>query len=336
MKRFFQIVPMCVLLGLCRSLALCQSPEPLPRPKAVDNPVSPNKAEIAGYVRLAQNNRGVSSVLVRLETDTGTLIAQTWTSHSGRFEFPGVGCGYYVIAVDVPGYKPIRLPVEHSFESFDQVLYLEPGGPGPLRESAASRQAHLPLPARREYEKAQRALAQKNLTEGIKHLGKALRLAPDFADASFQLGLAYLRQGNVGQSQEVLEKALRLNPANARLCTLLGIVLAEQQRTDRAVEMFQQAVAQDDRAWRAHFELGRILMFEGRFDEAHDHARRAHQLNPRSAMVHLLLYNVSLLRRDFPAALTEADELLELFPDAPWALQIRERRERLRKVLGLS
>ncbi|HXF06393.1 MAG TPA: tetratricopeptide repeat protein [Blastocatellia bacterium] len=325
-----------MLLSLAQSIALCQSPEPLSRPKAVDNPVSPNKAEIAGYIRLVQDNRGVSSVLVRLETDTGTLVAQTWTSHSGRFEFPGIGCGYYVIAVDVPGYKPIRIPVEHSFESFDQVLYLVPGVNEYLSEGASSRPPHIPLSARREYEKAQQALAKKNLASGIEHLRQTLRLAPDFEEASFQLSLAYLQQGALEQSREILEKALRLNPSSARFSTLLGIVLARQQRTDLAVKAFKQAIARDDRAWRAHFELGRILMFEGNFDEAYDHARQAHRLNPRSAMVHLLLYNLSLLRRDFQAALTEAEELLDQFPDTPWTPQIRERRERLRKVLGLS
>lgn len=325
-----------MLLSLARSIAPCQGPEPPFRPKAVDYPVSPNKAEIAGYVRLAQDNRGVGSVLVRLETDTGTLVAQTWTSHSGRFEFPGIGCGYYVIAVDVPGYKPIRIPVEHSFESFDQVLYLAPGANTPPPENASSQRQHIPLPAWREYEKAQQALAQKNLASAIEHLRQALRRAPDFEEASFQLSLAYLQQGALEQSQEILEKALRLNPNNARFCTLLGVVLARQQRTDRAVEALKQAVAGDGRAWRAHFELGRILMFEGKFAEAYDHARQAHRLNPRSAMVHLLLYNLFLLRRDFQAALTEAEELLDQFPDAPWTPQIRERRERLRKVLGLS
>lgn len=336
--RLFRAGTLLLALGMATSSLLAQEPRlPEAQPTAVDYPVSPIKAEVAGYIRYAQSKQGADSVLVRLETNTGTLLAQTWTNNSGRFEFPRVACGYYVVAVDVPGYKPIRVPVEHSYASFDEVLYLVPeeNGSRTAEASVPHRQLLIPQQARKEYEKAQEALSKQKVNESIAHFRKAIEIYPEFEDAYTQLGLIHLQQRAYGEAQQALEKVTQVNPKNARAFALLGLVYREEGQAERSIQALKEAVKLDGNAWQAHLELGKTLLLTGKYEEAYEYARRAHQLHPQAATVHFLLYNVHVLRHDFQAALSELNELLEQYPENPWVPQLRERREILRKSLGL-
>jgi len=167
------------------------------------------------------------------------------------------------------------------------------------------------------------------------HFRKAIEIYPEFEDAYMQLGRIYLGQGAYGEAQQVLEKATQVNPQNARSFALLGIVYREEGQAERSIQTLKEAVKLDGNAWQAQLELGKTLLLAGKFEEANEYAQRAHQLNPHAAAVHFLLYNVCVLRHDFQAALVEADELLKQYPENPWAPQLRERRDMLRKSLGL-
>jgi len=329
-----------VLLAATGTLP-AQEPPPLPggREPTVDNPVSPVKAEIAGYVRTRQDKRGAASIPVRLETNTGGLVAQAWTNNSGYFIFPKVACGFYVLAVDATGFRSIRQAVEHSYESHETVLYLvedESQGAPAEDASVSVRQLQIPEPAQREYEKGLAASGKRKIEEAIARFRKAIELYPDYDEAYIQLSLAYLGQGGYGEAQQVLTQAVAVNENNAGTHALLGVALREQQRLPQSVEAFERSLRLQEASWFAHQELGETLVRMGRQEEALRHARRAHELNAVTPVTHLLLYKTLILCSEYAEALVELDEFLKLYPQHPLATRARQKRDALHKTLAQS
>lgn len=327
-----------VLLLAFRATTSCvlaqESPFPKPEAKgAVDWTESPIKPEIAGFVRYSQGMGAPSPILVRLETKTGTLLHQTWTGKLGEFSFPEVACGYYVLAIDASGYKPVRMVVEHSFiPAGTLLLYLVPGEKNTLSpEDASTRERALPIPepARREYEKGLRGLSEKKAREGVGHFRRAIHLYADYDDAYVQLGWVYLQEGAYPEARQTLENAIRRNDKNAAAHALLGSVERKQNRHREAVQELERSLELEEASWRPHLELGEILVKLGDVDRAYPHAVRAHELHPTLASVHLQLYNTLILGNDFKGAVAELEEFLRLFPTNSLVPRVKEQRAAL-------
>jgi Flp pilus assembly protein TadD len=334
LRAFRGVVLLLVLGAAAGSLFAQQSPLPLPAPTgAQDYTESPVKPEISGYVRFPQGVKG-ESVLVRLETNSGTTLKQVWTNNLGFFTFPEIACGYYMVATDVAGYRPVRIPIEHSFIPLGAIfLKLEPADNQGTTEEAAGT-TKIPEKARTEYSKGLEALSKRRPGDSISHFRKAIQLAPDFSDAYFQLGWAYYQDRAYGDAQPVLQKAIQLNQKNAQAYALLGAVYKQESRYTDAVQALQQSLGLEENSCRAHLEMGESLLKLGKVNDAYTHLMRAHALNPGIAQTHVALYNTLILRSDYQAAVTELEEFLRLFPDSPLAPKVRAQREALTKVLA--
>jgi Flp pilus assembly protein TadD len=301
---------------------------------------SPVKADIAGRVVAAAGYELPEKILVRLETHTGILLQRLWTGRGGNFQFSHIVCGFYVLAVDLPGYQPIRMAVEHSFIPAEGlrlrlVRSEEPSGEGgsageetlttlnPLRDDAV-----------KEFQKGLAKHADEKFDASIRHFRKAIELDPTLDEAHLQLALVYLQQRKPAEAQSVLEDATLRNPRNARTLALLGRAYRLQSQWDKAAASLSRAVEIKDDFWIAQLELGQALVALGRVDEAFPHVRRAHELNPTEASTHQTYYNTLIRRSDYRAALEELDEFLRLFPRHSLAEKARAQREALSKEVA--
>lgn len=323
-----------VLLAVGALSAQAQEPPPVPDYSVgTENPVSPVKGPITGIVRFPPREETGEPVLVQLETSTGYLMSQAWTKKSGRFEFFNVACGTYVLAVDVAGYRPVRMTVDHSYEPAEGlVLQLIPdetqttGAPGVV---TSLRALQVPAAAREEFEKGQKAAADKKIEAAIRHFEKAIELHPDYDEAYVQLALTQLHRGEFAETRRVAEQAVARNDRNARAHALLGVALREQGKLVESATALERAVELEEGSWFTQLELGRTLLALRRADDAYTHLVRAHELNSEAPAVHLNLYNAHILRGDYRAAVAELDEFLELFPDHPQAGPARKQRQAL-------
>lgn len=334
-----RIISTAVLALLCTASAAAQKlPFPTQEGSAPsDYTESPVKADIAGRVVPAAGFDLPEKVLVRLETHTGIMLQRTWTGRGGNFQFSHIVCGFYVLAVDLRGYHPIRMAVEHSFIPAEGLMLrlmrkeesaegLEDAGPAsgeplnPLRREAA-----------REFQKGQERFAEEKLEESIRHFRKAIQIDPTLDEAHLQLALVYLRRRDAPGAQSVLEDATLRNPGNPRTLALLGYAHRLQSQWDKAVAALSRSVEINEGYWIAQLELGQALVALGKFAEAYPHIQRAHELNPREASSHHLYYNALIRRGDYRAALDELDEFLRLFPKHPLAEKARVQREALSK-----
>lgn len=324
-----------LLLGLMvapGSLLAMQDPltaDPDPLHPLVDQTIAP----FAGFVRFPAGDEPPDSVLVRLETSTGTLLDQRWTNRGGRFEFTNVACGSYVIAADVAGYRPVRLAVEQTYYPQEGiVLYMVPReGAGSPAESGAISLAELQIPevARKEYTKGLEATAAKKPDRAVRHFRKAIELYADYDDAYIQLALVHLSSGAYPEAQQAAKTAIAHNEKNSRAHALLGVAQREQKQPQEAVKALEQSIRLEENSWFSQFELGKTYLEQQELESAYRHLRRAHELNPDKAVVHLNLYNVLILRNEFAAAAAELDDFLALFPQHPQAARARQQRQAL-------
>ncbi len=62
--------------------------------------------------------------------------------------------------------------------------------------------------------------------EAIEHFQQALRIRPDYAEAHYNLGLAFTQLGRIDQAIAHYQQALRINPDYAQAQTALARLLA--------------------------------------------------------------------------------------------------------------
>jgi Tfp pilus assembly protein PilF len=336
-----------VLLGLFLGASLSsgaggQQLPPFMKPEPtgpMDYTESPVKASIAGYVRIAGGAKLEGAAEVRLETTTGLMLYQSTAGKNGNFHFSNIPCGFYVLAVDVAGYQPVRMPLEHSFIPAEGIfLYLQPadGTEAAAVRASAAAGVEVPDKARKEFVRGMERLARNDPEKSIVHLQKAVEMCPAFDDATTQLALVYLQKKNYAEAQRVLEKATAANDKNARAFALLGRTYREQRMYQKAVLTLTRAIELKESSWMARLELGEAYSGLGQFAQALPHMARAHELNPGIPAIHQRYYNTLVRTNQLRPALAELDEFLKLFPDHALAPRARQQREALAKAVGAA
>ena len=127
---------------------------------------------------------------------------------------------------------------------------------------------------------------QGRLEEARAAYQRAVALAPDHADARYNLGVVLRDQGRMAQAQAAFEAALALRPDHAESHNNLGMALAAQGRHGDAAACFRKALALKPDHARAHSNLGVALMALDRLEPAADCFRRAVALSPGYAKAH--------------------------------------------------
>ncbi|WP_437203223.1 tetratricopeptide repeat protein [Planctomicrobium sp. SH664] len=100
-----------------------------------------------------------------------------------------------------------------------------------------------------------------------KHLKKAIKAAPDNAEAQFTLGMFYASQQKWEESISPLTKAMLASPNETRYRYQLAVSLVHKGDVDAALPHFIRTIGDAE----AHYNVGLILQEEGRLDDAERH-----------------------------------------------------------------
>jgi len=197
--------------------------------------------------------------------------------------------------------------------------------------------------------------------EAIACFREAVRLAPDFLDAQYELGGALHRAGHLEDAAETFRKLLRAAPAHvpaklalggvlidakrpteaeiplrravaepapprlkAALHTNLGLALRRQRKDEEALENYDSAMRLDPAQHGLDIHRAEAMQNLGRYDEAIAAYRAAMAREPLNPQVHRL-YNDLLYR------LNRTDEYLKSYDRVPGGRDLR-----LGKALFLS
>lgn len=110
-------------------------------------------------------------------------------------------------------------------------------------------------------------IRQKNLTDGIAHLERAVKLEPQSAEALRSLGQALMAAERVVEAERPLRAAVQIAD-DLEAATALGFSLARQRKQAAALEAFMQVLSRAPDSLFALFGAGVALEELGKRDEA--------------------------------------------------------------------
>lgn len=145
---------------------------------------------------------------------------QTTSDAKGRAQFTALPIGSYVMEITAAGYRSVQQQIllTGAQKSQDLVISMVPNGIGKVRIGSISASPK----AVKETEKALQDLQRNQFERANEHLQRALSLDPNFADASYLMGIVLLREQQPGKARLYLQKSVQLTAANAAAFLALG------------------------------------------------------------------------------------------------------------------
>jgi len=162
-----------------------------------------------------------------------------------------------------------------------------------------------------------KALEDKQWSEAVAQLSKAIALAPNNASTRLNLGTAYYMQGDADRALGQYREAIRLSPSFARAHFVLGLLLETRGDDRGAIDEFIATVGADPKNLDARFSLANALRRNGRIEESLPHYDAILRADP-SASQASFGYAMGLVRLGrYREARDRLDAAVKAFPDQP-------------------
>jgi tetratricopeptide (TPR) repeat protein len=297
---------------------------------------------ISGTVQDDAAQHPVENVRVDLKLATGIPVNTTFTRGNGEFEFNNLSNGDYVIEVVLKDYQTAQQGVSVTGNDRRGIyIFLTRATTVVNSNSNASISAHelsVPSKAHDEYEKALNLMYAKSDYRGaILLFQRAIKDFPTFYEAFAQEGNAYMKLGELAPAEEALRKSVDLSSGQyAKALFILAGLLTDRKQYTESAAFARKGMAVDDNSWQGPFELARALLGLDQTEEAEKNADQARDMQPEDPEVYLLLANILIHRRDYPALLKDLDAYLKLVPAGPDAEQARQTRDDIQAAMQKS
>ncbi len=295
---------------------------------------------IGGSVRDDTDHRDLENIPVTLKQLTGNVLNTVYTRGNGDFEFDGLGNGDYIVEISVKDYERIQQTVTISSGSrMGIAIFLSRTGKAaslPIQLSISAHQLSVPHKAHDEIEKGMSLIYMKSDYRGAIPLFQlAIKDFPTYYEAYAEEGTAYYQLEEMGPAEEALQKAVDLSSGQyADAMFTLAAIMTDTKRFKEAETISRRGISVDSSSWRGPFELARALNALKQPEEAEKTAQQSRDLMPDNPPVYLLLANIHIQRKDYPALLRDLDDYLRLAPLGPEADQARKTRERVQAIVN--
>ena len=162
-----------------------------------------------------------------------------------------------------------------------------------------------------------KALEDKQWSEAVAQLSKAIALAPNNASTRLNLGTAYYMQGDADRAMGQYREAIRLSPSFARAHFVLGLLLETRGDDRGAIDEFTSTVKADPKNLDARFSLANALRRSGRIEESLTHYDEILRADPSVSQASFG-YAMGLVRLGrYLEARDRLDAAVKAFPDQP-------------------
>lgn len=327
-----RVLSAAVLLLTLASVLQAQVGQPeLTRPNRDDD--KSTLGSIRGRVMLPDGNYVSGSVKVTLQTLRET-VNTIFSDNQGQFEFPDLIPGNYQIEADPTDRNSFEVTTEsvQVFKGAPSIVNVtlkihdvrkNPDKPGTV--SVAELDRSVPSGARKEFEKANKALQNGLADEAIAHLRKSIEIHPGFVMAYNDLGVQLLSQGKLNEAAEALQRAVSLDPKAFNPALNLGIVLVHLHRFPEANEMITRALTIQPSSPAARLYSGLALKGLGDFDNAARNLLAAYETGgPHYAEALFYLGQTYLTQGNRDLCLKFFERYLAEVPNAANADQVRK------------
>ncbi len=302
------------------------------------NPHGHSVFSIGGNVRDESGQHSMASIEVALKQGAGTPVTTVFTRENGDFLFDGLANGDYVVEIDVRDYEPVREAVSISGASrMGLSIFLSRSmkvvNPA-LQLSISAHQLSVPHKAHDEFEKGMTLIYLKSDYRGaISQFQLAIKDFPTYYEAYAEEGSAYYQLQEMEHAEEALRKSIDLSSGQyADAMFTLAALQTDTKHYSEAETIARRGISVDSSSWRGPFELARALTALKQTDEAEKSAQQSRDLMPDNPPVYLLLANIHIQRKDYPALLRDLDDYLRLAPIGPQADQARKTRAHVQSL----
>ena len=319
-------VALGVLAVSSLSLLLAQGPSfgpnSSPFPGSMGNQMGRQSTSITGSVRSA-DGQPMNNVRVELrDGTTGSIVNSAYTGMGGNFEFRQIPQGSYEVIASSGAQQ-----VEERVESTQMHAMVDLRLPSPANtppadglgnRSVSVAQYRVSEAAREELKKARAATVKDKPDEAQKHLGKALDLSPNYADALTLRAIFKLDAKDVDSAVEDLDKAIQNDPNCAMAYMALGSALNMQGKFDDAIRNLQRAQSLAPDAWQSYFEMGRAYAGNNDFEPAVHALDHAQTLAPSEfPLIRLIRAHALLGLHKYGEAAADLEAYINRNPNGP-------------------
>lgn len=270
----------------------------------------------------------VKNAMVRLETGEGESVDQKPVTTAGQFFFSDIPKGEYVLIVTAEGFETYREPVNMrdgpdqfnisvNLTLADRFGHVNAGTP-------ALSDAQAPKDARRDYERAEKAIVSRKYGDARKHLQAAIDQYRCYARAQTQLGLVMSQQKNYKDAEAAFRKSVSCDAGYLDAYLELGQLLTAEKRFDEAVPVLEQGSRQAPAYWRFYYLSGEAQYGLKHYDLAEQHFSKAKSLiSAPPAELDAKLADVYLKENSFQKAYASMQDYLKTEPDGRLAPRIK-------------
>lgn len=189
----------------------------------------------------------------------------------------------------------------------------------------------VPLQARAEMERAQRAQGAGDAREFLRRVQAALRIQPDFPEALNNLGVYYHNLQDYAQSIESFRKATAADPDLFAAWVNLGSSLSSAGRLREALEAQLRALSLKPEDAVANAQAAMSCYYLRDYAKAREHFKKVAAVDPASAALpDLYLSQIALALRENTEAERHVLRFLALHPNSPHTPRLRRLAEVLR------
>lgn len=272
------------------------------------------------------NNRPLKDVRVELRNGANGVVSSAFTSEAGRFEFPLVAAGAYVIVATI-GVRQTAERVDAVGWSNVVNLRMPASNPGDGigGSSVSVAQYKVPAKARDEYRKSEELFAKGKQDEANKHLARALELCPDFADALTLRAVLKLNQKDVEGAIADLDQAVHADANYAMAYMVLGAAFNHQGKFDEALRALDRGESLAPNAWQTHFEMGKAYVGKKDYSQALHQFDVAQGMTPTEhPVIYLFRADVLFAMKEYSQAANAAQAYLLKEPQGANSEQARK------------
>ncbi|KAK6147263.1 hypothetical protein DH2020_018175 [Rehmannia glutinosa] len=182
-----------------------------------------------------------------------------------------------------------------------------------------------------------------DINQGVAYYKKALYYNWHYADAMYNLGVAYGEMLKFDMAIVFYELAFHFNPHCAEACNNLGVIYKDRDNLDKAVECYQASLKPSNMALsiKPNFSqslnnLGVVYTVQGKMDAAASMIEKAIVANPTYAEAY---NNLGVLYRDagnISLAVEAYEQCLKIDPDSRNAGQCTQQGSKPNRLLAMN
>ena len=266
-------------------------------------------------------SRGVVPVAF-LRGVTSPFTTNTLIGPSGKFSFKKLSAAPYRLTIAVPNWGQMEQSIDigpsfaDSKNRIEMEFRFQPDYQTETTDVVSLSQLTIPRKAKNEYRDAIKELEKKETARAVRHLERAVSIAPHYSDAWNRLGTISFVSREYEKAEKYFRKALEHAPDSFSPVVNMGAALYALGRIEESLVYNKKAVSLDPRDPLANSQLGLSYLALKMYPEAEDHLLKCKSLDP-AHFSHPQVTLAELYRQlgDSQGMLRELKEFIFYHPD---------------------